>query len=336
MLSIIIPVMNEEESLKQLWAEIVAVAETAVPAFEVIFVDDGSTDGSWNVISELTASDQRISGIRFRRNFGKAAALTAAMRAADGDLILMMDADLQDDPAEIPQMLKVLESGQDVVNGWKIRRLDPWHKVYPSKVFNWLVSTMTGLTLHDHNCGLKMFRSDVAAEIEIYGELHRFIPVLAFARGFKVTEIPVHHRSRQHGYSKYGVRRFMRGLLDLLTVTFLISFGRRPQHALGAVGLFFFGVGMAGLGYLSMLWGLMNVIPVMTPAPIGDRPLLAYSIASTLLGGQAMSLGLLAELVVAYTGSSRDSYSIQERVDHGVTNHGITDQEGTESNKAIV
>jgi hypothetical protein len=158
-----------------------------------------------------------------------------------------------------------------------------------------------------------MFRAEVAREINIYGELHRFIPVLAFARGFRVTELPVHHRSRQHGQSKYGVRRFLRGLLDLLTVTFLISFGRRPQHALGAVGLFFFGIGLLGLGYLSVLWLLMNVIPVLPAQAIGGRPLLAYSIAATLLGGQAMSLGLLAELIVAYTGRAKDSYSIAER-----------------------
>ncbi len=315
MLSIIVPVMNEEGSLRLLWGEIVATAEQAVDKFELIFIDDGSTDSSWSVISELIAADDRISGIRFRRNFGKAAALTAGMRAADGDLILMMDADLQDDPAEIPEMLKRIEAGHDVVNGWKKRRLDPWHKVYPSLVFNWMVSSMTGLKLHDHNCGLKMFRSEVAAEINIYGELHRFIPVLAFARGFKVTEMPVHHRSRQHGESKYGVRRFLRGLLDLLTVTFLISFGRRPQHALGAVGLFFFGIGAIGLGFLSIVW-LVNAVGLMATDPIGGRPLLAYSIAATLLGGQAMSLGLLAELIVAYTSNTRDSYSVSERRTH--------------------
>ena len=312
MLSIIIPVMNEQDSLNQLWDEIQATADSAVDSYEVIFVDDGSTDESWNVISSIARSDQRVSGIRFRRNFGKAAALTAAMESAKGDLILMMDADLQDDPAEIPEMLKQLDSGFDVVNGWKKRRLDPWHKVYPSKVFNWMVSTMSGLTLHDHNCGLKMFRSDVAKEIQIYGELHRFIAVLAFARGFRVTELPVHHRSRQHGHSKYGVRRFLRGLLDLLTVTFLTGFGRRPQHAMGAVGIFFFGLGALGIGYLSLLWVLMNVIPVVEPSPIGNRPLLAYSIAAILLGGQALSLGLLAELIVAYTSGNRDSYSVSE------------------------
>jgi len=316
MLTIIVPVLNEEESLDQLWSEIQVTADTAVDRYEVIFIDDGSTDLSRKTISRLTDSDERISGIRLRRNFGKAAALTAGMRAAEGDLILMMDADLQDDPAEIPTFLEQIANGNDVVNGWKQRRLDPWHKVYPSRVFNWLVSSLTGLQLHDHNCGLKMFRSQVASEIQIYGELHRFIPVLAFARGFKVTELPVHHRARQHGYSKYGVRRFMRGLLDLLTVTFLISFGRRPQHALGAVGIFFFGFGALGLTWLGILWCLMNVVGLVPAQPIGGRPLLAYSVASALLGGQALSLGLLAELIVAYNGSNRDSYSVSERC-HG-------------------
>lgn len=313
MLSIIVPVLNEEESLDQLWAEIQATADTAVDRYEVIFIDDGSTDSSWQAISRLSESDERISGIRFRRNFGKAAALTAGMRAAEGDLILMMDADLQDDPAEISALLEQIANGSDVVNGWKQRRLDPWHKVYPSRVFNWLVSRLTGLKLHDHNCGLKMFRSQVAAEIQIYGELHRFIPVLAFARGFRVTELPVHHRARQHGYSKYGVRRFMRGLLDLLTVAFLTSFGRRPQHAMGAVGICFFGLGALGLIWLGFLWFLMNVVGLISAEPIGGRPLLAYSVAAVLLGGQALSLGFLAELIVAYNGNNRDSYSVSER-----------------------
>ena len=313
MLSVIVPVLNEEESLGQLWDEISATADHAVDRYEVIFVDDGSTDGSWQAINRLSTADERISGIQLRRNFGKAAALTAGMQVAKGDLILMMDADLQDDPAEIPAFLEQIENGFDVVNGWKQRRLDPWHKVYPSRVFNWLVSRLTGLVLHDHNCGLKMFRSAVADEIQIYGELHRFISVLAFARGFQVTELPVHHRARQHGYSKYGVRRFLRGLLDLLTVAFLISFGRRPQHALGGVGIFFFGIGTLGLIWLGILWSLMNVFGLVTPEPIGGRPLLAYSVASTLLGGQALSLGLLAELIVAYNGNNRDSYSVSDR-----------------------
>ncbi|MCH7688578.1 MAG: glycosyltransferase family 2 protein, partial [Planctomycetes bacterium] len=298
MLSIIVPVLNEKRSLSQLLKEIVTVCDEQGIEFELIFIDDGSTDGSWNEIDELSEREQRVTGIRFRRNFGKAAALTAGMRAAKGDRIMMMDADLQDDPAEIPKFLAKLEEGFDVVNGWKEQRRDPWHKVYPSKVFNWLAGAMTGLTLHDHNCGFKLFRSEVVSEIRIYGDLHRFIPILAHARGFRVTEIPVNHRERKFGYSKYGVTRFLRGFLDLLTIKFLTGFGQRPQHMLGAFGLLFFLLGMLGLGFLSFIWILTNVLG-MGFDPIGPRPLLAYSVAATLLGAQAISLGLLAELLVA-------------------------------------
>lgn len=319
-LSIIIPVFNEAESLQQLHQEICRTADENELTIEVIFVDDGSTDDSWTRIEQLAEQDERVSGIRFRRNFGKAAALTAAMRAATGQNMLMMDADLQDDPAEIPRFLSQLEAGSDVVNGWKQNRLDPWHKVYPSKVFNWMVSSLTGLKLHDHNCGLKMFRAEVASEIRIYGELHRFIAVLAHARGFKVSEIPVNHRRRQFGQSKYGVRRFMRGLLDLLTVKFLTGFGQRPQHMLGAFGLIFFSMGFVGLGYLSVIW-MLTQSAVFISDPIGNRPLLAYSVASTLLGAQAITLGLLAELIVAYTGRESETYSIAARTGSPIKDH---------------
>ncbi|MCA9059641.1 MAG: glycosyltransferase family 2 protein [Planctomycetaceae bacterium] len=312
MLSVIVPVYNEEATLVALVDEVQAGVAGVVGEFEIIFVDDGSTDASWQKIEELASLHANLRGIRFRRNFGKAAALTAAMQAAQGQLILMMDADLQDDPSEIPAMLELMDRGFDVVNGWKKHRLDPWHKVYPSRVFNWMVSRMSGLKLHDHNCGLKMFRAEVAQEVRIYGELHRFIAVLAFARGFRVTELAVHHRPRQYGVSKYGVIRFLRGLLDLLTVTFLTTFGRRPLHALGAVGLLFLGIGFCGLGYLGVLWILTNVFSLIDGGAIGSRPLLAYSIAATLLGGQALSLGLLAELLVAYTGRVNESYSIRD------------------------
>lgn len=311
-LSIMVPVCNEQDSLRTLAQEIRSAVTGQLSRWELIFVDDGSTDQSWSIIQELAQTTPEITGIRFRRNFGKAAALTAAMQAAEGRLLLMLDADLQDDPAEIPQLLACMQAGADVVNGWKRHRLDPWHKVYPSRVFNWMVSRLSGLQLHDHNCGLKMFRAEVAREIRIYGELHRFIAVLAHARGFVVRELPVHHRPRQFGQSKYGVRRFLRGLLDLLTVTFLTSYGRRPLHALGAVGLCFFALGLLGLGYLSGLWCLMNVVGTLDRTPIGSRPLLAYSMASTLLGGQALSLGLLAELIVANSGQPSDTYSIRE------------------------
>ncbi len=311
MLSIIVPVLDEAQSLEQLHAEIVGCCEEHGIEFEVLFVDDGSSDGSWTVITQIARQDRRVSGIRFRRNFGKAAALTAGMRSASGDLLMMMDADLQDDPSEIPRFLEALGEGNDVVNGWKRRRLDPWHKVYPSKVFNWMVGRLSGLHLHDHNCGFKLFRAEVAAEIRIYGELHRFISVLAAARGFRVTELAVNHRQRRFGRSKYGVRRFLRGFLDLLTVTFLTGFGLRPQHVLGAAGLLFFMLGSLGLGYLSLIWILTN-LGGMGFAPIGTRPLLAYSIAALLLGTHAISLGLLAELIVAYAGRDAETYSVSD------------------------
>ncbi|QDT99626.1 glycosyltransferase family 2 protein [Gimesia aquarii] len=319
MLSIMIPTLNESESLPQLYQEICDTSQEHNIDLEMIFIDDGSTDTSWEIISKFAANDGRVSGIRFRRNFAKAAALTAGMRAARGSVIMMMDADLQDNPKEIPRFLEKLDEGYDVVNGWKERRLDPWHKVYPSKVFNWMVGKLTGLWLHDHNCGFKLFRKEVAAELRIYGELHRFIPVLADSRGFKVTEISVHHRERQHGHSKYGVRRFLRGFLDLLTVRFLTGYGQRPQHMLGAVGLICLLLGGLGLGYLALIWILTNLFGLGL-GPIGNRPLLAYSIAATILGGQAISLGLLAELIVAYTGRHQDSYSIAERTESTAQN----------------
>ncbi len=317
MLSIVVPVLDEAESLRELAARIRQATAQAGVDCEVIFVDDGSSDGSWGVIAALAAENASTSGIRFRRNFGKAAALTAGMRAAKGDLILILDADLQDDPAEIPRFIETLNQGYDVVNGWKQNRQDPWHKVYPSKVFNWMVSALTELKLHDHNCGFKLFRAAAAAEIRLYGEMHRFIPALAHARGFRVTEIPVVHRPRRHGRSKYGFSRFARGFLDLLTVKFLIGYQERPLHVLGGVGLLFFALGGLGLGYLTLLWLLTNVFHAGNYGPIGSRPLLIYSVASMILGAQAISLGLLAELLVSYSGRDVNSYSIAEQTAPG-------------------
>ena len=319
-LSVVIPVFNEHDSLRQLLKELADGIRPVVDDYEVIFVDDGSTDNSWNLISTLAQEHPKVSGIRFRRNFGKAAALTAGMAASTGSLILMLDADLQDDPAEFRSLHEQIHAGFDVVNGWKQRRLDPWHKVYPSRVFNWMVGCSTGLRLHDHNCGLKLFRAEVAKEVRIYGELHRFIPVLAHARGFRVTEVGVNHRPRQHGHSKYGIRRFLRGLLDLITVNFLTAFSNRPLHALGGIGLSLFLAGAAGLLYLGSLWILMRT-GMLPQASIGARPLLAYSIASVLLGGQVLSLGLLAELLVASAGRVQDTYSIRETIAHDSPPH---------------
>ncbi len=312
MISVVIPVYNERESLLQLHAELAAVAAAANLDLEVVFVDDGSSDGSWAVIVELAGKHSWTHGLRFRRNFGKAAALAAGFKAARGEIVLTLDADLQDDPKEVPRFLAALADGLDVVSGWKRVRLDPWHKTLPSKVFNGLVGWLTGVRLHDHNCGFKCYRAEVLREVRLYGELHRFVPVLAAARGFKVGEIAVDHRPRRFGHSKYGVRRFVKGFLDLMTVKFLTGFSQRPQHLLGSVGLTAFALGLLGMGYLTVTW-LVNWIAPDTFLPLHQRPLLIYSVAALLLGAQMMSIGFLAELITAYQGGDEHSFSVAER-----------------------
>ncbi len=309
-LSAVVPLMNEAESLVQLHHELTRAFDglgLAADQAEIVFVDDGSRDASWRTIAALAATDPRVRGIRFRRNFGKAAALTAGFGASRGATILTLDGDLQDDPVEIPRFLAKLDEGFEVVSGWKRTRHDPWHKVGPSRVFNALVSTLTGCKLHDHNCGFKAYRRAVVEEVHLYGELHRFVPVLAFARGFRVAEIEVHHRARQFGHSKYGVARFIKGFLDLITVQFLARFGQRPLHVLGALGLLLFGLGGLGLVYLAIVW-------VAGVRPIGDRPLLAYSSAMLGVGAQFVSLGILAELVTAFQIRSVATFSVAETV----------------------
>jgi glycosyltransferase involved in cell wall biosynthesis len=310
-ISVIIPVYNEEASLEQLARELAEVAAKHAWEMEFIFVDDGSTDGSWSVIGQLARQDARITGIRFRRNFGKAAALAAGIRQARGEWICTLDADLQDDPGEIPRLFDELQKGYDLVTGWKKVRYDPWHKVIPSRVFNWLVSKWTGVHLHDHNCGLKLGRAEVFREIRLYGELHRFVTVLAAARGFRVGEVVVQHRPRTFGYSKYGASRFIKGFLDLMTVQFLTRYGRRPQHLLGTVGILLASLGFAGLVYLTVQW-ILTQFGGYEFAPLHTRPLLIYSVAAILLGSQMMSIGFLAELITAYQSRNEDFYSIAE------------------------
>jgi dolichol-phosphate mannosyltransferase len=312
MLSTVIPVYNEAESLECLYRELDEVAAAEGYELDLIFVDDGSTDGSWDVISRLAAADRRVRGFRFRRNFGKAAALSAGFQAARGELVMTLDADLQDDPHEIPRFLAEMQRQLDVVSGWKQVRFDPWHKVWPSRVFNWMVSQLTGVKLHDHNCGMKCYRREIFREVRLYGELHRFVPVLAHARGFRVGEIAIAHRPRRFGHSKYGIRRFIRGFLDLLTVKFLTGFGQRPQHALGAFGLGCFVLGFSGLIYLAVYWLIGQIDPPPDHKPLHQRPALIYSLGALLLGGQLMSIGFLAELIIAYTGRDSDTYSVAE------------------------
>ena len=306
--SVVIPLMNEAESLVALYEELIAAFDEIGlidGEGEIIFVDDGSRDDSWQIITGLGRADVRVRGVRFRRNFGKAAALMAGFRASQSRIIFTMDGDGQDDPAEIPRFLRELKAGSDVVSGWKRTRHDPWHKVGPSRVFNALVSWLTGCKLHDHNCGFKCYRREVIEEIHLYGELHRFVPVLAHARGFRVGEIEVHHRPRRFGRSKYGVARFLKGLLDLISVQFVARFGQRPLHVLGALGFFLFGLGALGLTYLAVLW-------VAGVRPIGDRPLLAYSSTMLGVGTQLVSLGILAELLTAFQIRWVDTFSIAE------------------------
>ena len=313
MISIIIPAYDEEESLAILYRETEEVAREHGLDIEVLFVDDGSRDQSWAVISKLAKEHACVRGVRLRRNFGKAAALSAGLETARGAIILTMDADLQDDPHEIPAFLVQIDKGYDVVSGWKRVRHDPWHKVVPSRVFNFMVSWLTGVSLHDHNCGMKCCQANVFREIRLYGELHRFIPVLAAARGFKVGEIAIQHRRRAFGRSKYGVRRFAKGFLDLLTVKFLTGFGERPSHALGGAGLFCFALGFAGMAYLSVTW-IVNAFSPGAFLPLHERPLLLYCVAALLMGAQMMSMGFLAEMVTAYQGRA-DTFSIAERTD---------------------
>lgn len=299
-LSLVVPVYNEHDSLAELHQQIAAVARDRDLAVEVVFVDDGSKDGSWDVIRDLAGGDARVRGLRFRRNFGKAAALQAGFREARGARLLTLDADLQDDPAEIPNFLAELDKGLDLVSGWKKVRHDPWHKVFPSRVFNGLVSRLTGVRLHDHNCGMKAYTAAVVRELRLYGEMHRFVPVLAAARGFKVGEVVIRHRPRQHGRSKYGFNRFLRGFLDLLTVKYLTTHGRRPMHLFGGWALLL-GAILAAVAVLGVFWD---------PQISG---LTAVAVVLAVLVPLGLFLhGLQAELIVS--ARTDDPFSIVDRV----------------------
>ena len=319
MLSFVIPVFNEEESLTPLLEEIDTVTGENQYEFEVIFVDDGSSDDSWAVIERLHDENENVQGIRFRRNFGKAAALNAGFRVARGDVVFTLDADLQDDPREIPNFLAVLDSeGVDVVSGWKKKRYDPWHKVGPSRVFNWMVSKLTGVALHDHNCGFKCYKKEVLDEVHLYGEMHRFVPVLASSRGWKIGEVVVLHRKRQFGRSKYGVKRIVKGFLDLLTVHLLTGYGNRPQHLLGSLGMTCFGLSGSVMAYLTGWWFVSRSVEGMEPLNLHERALFYFSIAGVIVGIQLLTTGFVAELVTKRTSRDDQIYSVKQTV--GVTN----------------
>ncbi len=291
-ISFVIPVYNEEATIKPLFERILDVMNLVeIDSYEIIFVDDGSRDNSWIEINELIKKNtHKIKGIRLRRNFGKSSALSAGFKKARGNIIFTLDADLQDDPAEIPKFLSKLESGYDLVSGWRKHRNDPLSKILPSKLFNAVTSILTGVKLHDFNCGLKAYKKEVLDCIKVYGELHRYIPVLAHSLGFKITEVTVRHHQRKQGKSKYGLERYTRGFIDLLTVLATTHYLHKPGHLFGSLGLLFGVIGMTSLGYLIVLW-LMEI------RPIGTRPLFLFGILCIILSVQLISLGILAELI---------------------------------------
>jgi glycosyltransferase involved in cell wall biosynthesis len=303
-ISVVVPLLDEERSLETLYAEIVAALEESADELEVVFVDDGSTDGSMSVLSRMHDEAANVVVVHLRRNFGKAAALQAGFLEARGDVVLTIDADLQDDPAEIPKLLAKLDEGFDLVSGWKTRRNDPLARRLFSRMFNWATAVVSGVKLHDVNCGLKAYRAEVLQGMRLYGELHRFIPVLASYRGFRVAEIAVNHRPRQHGRSRYGPERYLRGFLDLLSVTFMGRYRHRPLHLFGGVGVFMGAVGFVILLYLTVVW--------FWGEAIGHRPLLTLGVLLMVVGIQFVSLGLLSELI---TSQHEERLGERERVE---------------------
>ncbi|KAA3646295.1 MAG: glycosyltransferase [Chloroflexi bacterium] len=306
-ISLIIPVYNEVESLPALYEQLSEVLKPWKRKYEILFIDDGSDDGTYEVIADLHKQDKRVKVIQFRKNYGKSAALAVGFDAAEGDIFIMMDADLQDDPYEIPKFLKKLEEGYDFVNGWKYPRLDPLNKTLPSRLFNFTMRTATRINIHDFNCGFKAMRSEVADEITLYGELHRQIPVLAAWRGFKVTEVKVKHHPRQFGKSKFGFQRYYRGLFDFVTVYFLTQYTSRPMHFFGGFGLLSFGAGMIISLYMTYLRFSGEII--------GTRPLLTLGVLLLIIGAQFLFFGLLAEMVSADRFSKELDYSIKNKLD---------------------
>jgi glycosyltransferase involved in cell wall biosynthesis len=290
LVSIVVPVFNETGSLESLLAEIDEALTALDRPYEVVFVDDGSTDDTFSTLERLASGRSDVRLVKLRRNFGKSAALTHGFAVARGAVVVTMDGDRQDDPAEVGKLLAALDQGYDLVSGWKQSRQDPLSKTLPSRFFNWTVRRATGLSLHDFNCGLKAYRREVLESITIYGELHRYIPVVAAQQGFKVTEERVSHRRRASGRSKYGWQRYMRGYLDLLTVLFLGRYHSRPQHLFGGMGTLMILAGLAILAY-------MTVLKILGEA-IGQRPLLLLGVLLVIVGIQLLSVGLLGELIV--------------------------------------
>ncbi|MCS7083950.1 MAG: glycosyltransferase family 2 protein [Aquificaceae bacterium] len=308
LLSIVIPVYNEEENLPELYRRLKPIAE--LYNHEIIFIDDGSSDDSWQVLLSLAEKDQNVKLIRFRRNFGQTSALYAGFEFASGDVIVTMDADLQNDPSDIPRLIEVLNNGYHIVSGWRKDRKDSFlSRRLPSMIANWLISKVTGIRIHDFGCTLKAYRSQVVKNFELYGDLHRFLPALGVRLGAKITEIPVKHHPRLYGKSKYGISRTLRVLLDIFLVKFLNEYISKPMYVFGSIGAILFLIGSLSVLYLVFIKLLLN-------QDIGDRPLLLMGIMCVLAGIQLLSTGILAELLVRiyYSSKSQKPYYIQEVV----------------------
>ncbi len=305
--SVVAPAKDESESLEELTQGIVTALEALDKSFEIIFVDDGSTDGSLEVMKRLHQADSRVRVVSFLKNFGKAAALAAGFERAGGEIIITMDADLQDDPAEIPRLLEAIAGGAHLVSGWKKDRHDPPARLVASRIFNGVTGALSGVKIHDMNCGFKAYRKEVIKSLTLYGELHRFIPALAAARGYVVEEIVVEHHARKHGRSRYGIERVPRGFFDLLTVLFLTSYAKRPLHLFGGIGMIMAALGSVALGYLTVLWFLGL-------GPIGTRPLFMGGIMLLLLGAQLLSIGLIGELITNISARPGDNYIVEQEL----------------------
>ncbi len=304
-ITVLIPLYNEEESIPELCSALAKILKDQEKSYELLFVDDGSTDRSLEMLLEQKNLLKEIRIIEFQSNYGKSAALSAGFKQSTGEIVITMDGDLQDDPEEIPNLLKKIDEGYDLVSGWKKTRKDPFIKKFTSKFFNFVTSLVGGIHLHDHNCGLKAYKAVVAKNVNIYGELHRYVPVLAHAAGFKVTEIPVIHHYRKYGKSKYGIWRFFAGFFDLLTVSFITKFTHKPMHLFGFAGLFFFFFGFMINLYLTYQKYIHN-------QGLSNRPLLFFGILLILIGLQFFSIGLLGEMI-ASTRKSEDNYLVKTK-----------------------
>jgi glycosyltransferase involved in cell wall biosynthesis len=308
-ISVVIPLLNEEESLSELAAWIERVMQDNHLSYEVLFVDDGSRDGSWKIIEGLAAQNTNLKGIKFRRNYGKAAALNVGFSNAAGDVVITMDADMQDSPDEIPGLYEMIRTGgYDLVSGWKKKRYDPISKTIPTKFYNWTTRRMSGIKLHDFNCGLKAYKNDVIKSIEVYGEMHRYIPVIAKWAGFnRIGEKVVVHRKRKYGKTKYGLDRFLKGYLDLLTINFTARFGKRPMHFFGLLGSLLFLGGFIIAGYLAYAKFFMQAFKMT------ERPLFFFGLLAMILGTQLFVAGFLGEMI-SRTSYEKNNYLIEKKL----------------------